>query len=179
VTAAARGVPFDPAPPSDPLSSADREELRRPAAAFVSLHNQERLRGCIGHTVVDRPLYLVVAEMARAAAREDTRFPIVTPEEVAALRIEISILSPFFPVSPDQIIPGSHGLFVSRGFYRGLLLPQVATYYHWDANRFLEETCRKAGLAPDAWKHGATVRAFTAEIIAESTEEHTNHPVAG
>ncbi len=111
---------------------------------------------------------IVVADMARAAALEDSRFPPVTPEEVPGIEIEISVLSPFFFIAPDQIIPGVHGLFVRRGFHRGLLLPQVAETHHWDGMRLLQETCKKAGLPPDAWQHGATIEAFTADILSES-----------
>jgi AmmeMemoRadiSam system protein A len=165
LTAAASGEPYDsPRAPSH-LPPADRDELERPRAAFVTLHQDGELRGCIGHTATDTPLREVVAEMSRAAALEDSRFPPVTPDEVPGVDLEISVLSPFFPIAPDQIVPGVHGLVVQRGFCRGLLLPQVATAFNWTAARFLEETCRKAGLSPEAWKHGASLRGFTAELI--------------
>lgn len=165
LTAAARGEPYDAPGALSHLPPADREEVERPRAAFVTLHQEGQLRGCIGHTATDTPLRVVVAEMTRAAALEDSRFPPVTPDEVPGIELEISVLSPFFPISPDQVVPGVHGLAVQCGFCRGLLLPQVATAYHWDAGRLLEETCRKAGLSPDAWKHGASLRGFTAELI--------------
>jgi hypothetical protein len=166
--AAAREERYDPPAPPEELPAPDRTELDCPRAVFVSLHREGRLRGCVGHTVPDLPLRIVVADMARAAALEDSRFPAVAPEEVPEIELEISVLSPFFPIAPDQIVPGTHGLFVRRGFSRGLLLPQVATAYHWDATRLLEETCRKAGLPADAWKHGASITAFTADLITES-----------
>lgn len=165
LTAAARGEPYHPPKAPSHLPPSDREELERPRAAFVTLHQDGDLRGCIGHTATDTPLRVVVAEMTSAAALEDSRFPPVTPDEVPGVELEISVLSPFFPISPDQIVPGVHGLVVQRGFRRGLLLPQVATAYHWDAQRLLEETCRKAGLSPEAWKHGASLQGFTAELV--------------
>ena len=168
VEAAAGGKPFDVPPPPGHLPPSDSQELERYRPAFVSLHKHARLRGCVGHTVSDLPLRVVVADMARAAALEDSRFPPLTPDEVPELEIEISVLSPFFSIPPDQIVPGTHGLLVRRGRQHGLLLPQVATIYHWDSIRFLEETCRKAGLPPDAWKQGAAVQAFTADLIDES-----------
>jgi AmmeMemoRadiSam system protein A len=168
VEAAARGHPFRTPPPPAELPSSDREELERYRAAFVSLHKQGSLRGCVGHTATDLPLRIVVAEMARAAATDDTRFPKVTPDEVVEIEVEISVLSPFFSIQPEQIVPGKHGLLVRRGLHRGLLLPQVAAAHQWTAARLLEETCRKAGLSPDAWKHGASVEAFTADVICDS-----------
>jgi len=79
---------------------------------------------------------------------------------------EISVLSPIETVADLQSIEiGTHGLIVSRGNARGLLLPQVAVQQHWDRERFLSETCRKAGLPPTAWKQGATIQRFTAEVF--------------
>lgn len=170
--AAARGKGFDPPPPPAHLPPSDHAELARPRAAFVTLHRQGHLRGCVGNTAFDTPLTQVVADMARAAALEDSRFPPVAPNEVPEIDLEISVLSPLFPIAPDQIVPGAHGLLVRRGLHRGLLLPQVATLYNWDSLRLLEETCRKAGLPPDAWKRGATVEAFTADILSESDFPH-------
>jgi AmmeMemoRadiSam system protein A len=121
-----------------------------------------------------------VIEAAGSAAVEDPRFASVTLPELPELRIEISVLTP--PVdlrelgvpanaTPRQIAaavrPGTHGLLISQGHRRGLLLPQVATEYGWSAERFLTETCHKAGLPGDAWQHGAKIEAFTAEIIHE------------
>ena len=149
------------------LGSEDRRELERPKAAFVSLHKHGKLRGCVGHVAFDTPLKQVVAEMAQAAALDDTRFPPVSASEVPDLEIEISVLSSFFPIRPEEVTPGVHGLAVRQGWRRGLLLPQVATAQQWDAKRFLSETCRKAGLEPEAWKHGAELEGFTAEVIGE------------
>ena len=165
LTAAARGRSYHPPQAPSHLPPADRDELERPRAAFVTLHQDGDLRGCIGHTATDTPLRVVVAEMTSAAALEDSRFPPVTPAEVPGVELEISVLSPFFPISPGQIVPGVHGLVVQRGLCRGLLLPQVATAYNWNAEQLLEETCRKAGLPPEAWKHGASLQGFTAELI--------------
>jgi CDP-diacylglycerol--glycerol-3-phosphate 3-phosphatidyltransferase len=171
VDAAGRGEPI-PAPEVPPdLPLADQTELARPYAVFVSLHKQGQLRGCVGHIGFETPLRQLVPEMAQAAALDDARFDPVSPEEVPDLDIEISVLSRFFPIEPDQIVPGVHGLLARRGIHRGILLPQVALEHNWDAVRFLNETCRKAGLPPDAWTRGATIEAFTADIIGE--EKHS------
>jgi AmmeMemoRadiSam system protein A len=144
-------------------------ELNLFAGAFVTLQLHHRLRGCIGQIVSDQPLVRVVAQCARAAALEDARFAPVRPHEVAGIEIEISVLSPLVEVTPERIEVGKHGLVVSRGWQRGVLLPQVAPELHLSALRFLEETCLKAGLDRDAWKDEETkIQAFTAEIFRES-----------
>jgi AmmeMemoRadiSam system protein A len=139
------------------------------AGAFVSLHLRGRLRGCIGQVEPVEALAEAVARCAVAAAVEDPRFEPVSPGELADLEIEISILSPLTPIQPEEIEVGKHGLLVTRDRMRGLLLPQVATQYHWPRERFLEEACRKAGLERDAWKDPASrIEAFTAEVFSEA-----------
>ncbi|HYL68311.1 MAG TPA: AmmeMemoRadiSam system protein A [Candidatus Limnocylindria bacterium] len=145
------------------------EILQRPAGAFVTLRRRGRLRGCIGQLVTRDPLIQVVAYCAKAAALEDPRFEPVHPHELTELEIELSVLSPLFEITFDQIVIGRHGLLISRGWQRGVLLPQVAAEFGWPAERFLEETCTKAGLERDAWKHPDTrVDGFTAEIFSEA-----------
>ncbi len=135
--------------------------------AFVTLHLQSKLRGCIGYVLPAQSLYGTVAEAARAAALEDPRFPPVTPAETPQLKIEISVLSPLQPIRPEEVIVGQHGLVVTQGNRRGLLLPQVPVEWNWDCETFLAQTCMKAGLPPDAWQHGAQLQAFTAEVFGE------------
>ncbi len=141
--------------------------LREKRGAFVTLRKGGHLRGCIGYFEAAKPLYLIVRECAVAAALRDPRFDPLSPEELPKLRLEISVLSPLTDSPPDQIEVGRHGLLVSRGFQRGLLLPQVAVEWKWDRKRFLEETCLKAGLPPDAWQHGARIQVFTAQVFSE------------
>ncbi len=135
--------------------------------AFTTLHLQGRLRGCIGYVLPTHSLYKTVAETARAAAFEDPRFEPVTLEEAPALKIEISVLSGLRPIDPAQVTVGKHGLVVTEGSRRGLLLPQVPVEWDWGRETFLAQTCLKAGLAPDAWLHGAELQAFTAEVFGE------------
>jgi len=145
------------------------EDLAQPAGAFVTLRSRGRLRGCIGQLPSGIPLIVVVAYCARAAALEDPRFDPVRPEELAEIDIEISVLSNPEDVTPEQIEIGRHGLVVSKAGQRGLLLPQVAVQFGWDAKRFLEETCVKGGLDRNAWTESSTrVQAFAAEIFTES-----------
>jgi AmmeMemoRadiSam system protein A len=145
------------------------EVLRQPGGAFVTLHRRGRLRGCVGQLPSKQPLVEVVAHCAKAAALEDPRFKPVRADEVAEIEIELSILSGLEDVTLGRIEAGKHGLVVSRGRQRGVLLPQVATEFRWQAARFLEETCVKAGLEREAWKDPQTrIQAFTAEVFSES-----------
>ena len=139
-------------------------ELR---GAFTTLHLQGRLRGCVGYVAAVYPLYRTVAETAVAAAFGDTRFNPVGIEEAPHIRTEISVLSPVFPIRPEDIEIGKHGLLITKDSRRGLLLPQVPVEHGWDRLMFLTQTCCKAGLPPDAWKHGATLEAFVAEVFRE------------
>jgi AmmeMemoRadiSam system protein A len=151
----------------------DDEVLRQPGGAFVTLHRRGRLRGCVGQLPSRDPLIEVVAHCAKAAALEDPRFKPVRTEEVAEIEIELSILSPLQDTTLEKIETGKHGLVVSRGWQRGVLLPQVATEFKWQATRFLEETCVKAGLEREAWQDAHTrIQAFTAEVFSESALKH-------
>jgi len=155
------------------------EALRTPCGAFVTLTKGRQLRGCIGHIEALRPLYATVRECARAAALEDPRFDPVTPAELPSLQLEISILSPLLDITPQQVEVGRHGLLISRGAQRGLLLPQVAVEWNWNREQFLEETCMKAGLPADAWQNGARIQAFTAQVLKESSiGAHSSPPAA-
>jgi len=141
--------------------------ILEPRGAFTTLHLHGALRGCVGYVYPVKPLCRTVAETAVAAAFNDTRFPPVTTEEAAYLKIEISVLSPILPIAAEDIEAGRHGLVVTLGSRRGLLLPQVAAEFGLDARGFLEETCHKAGLPRDAWERGAVIEAFTAEVFHE------------
>ncbi len=136
---------------------------------FVSLHVGGRLRGCIGVIEPNEPLGETVVHCALGAAFEDVRFPPLRAEELPDMTVEVSLLTPMQVVRPEEVVVGQHGLFVSRGPRKGLLLPQVATEHHLTRDRFLEEACRKAGLPADSWKDAATeIRAFTCEIATET-----------
>jgi AmmeMemoRadiSam system protein A len=154
------------------------EVLREPGGAFVTLHRRGRLRGCVGQLPSKEPLVEVVAHCAKAAALEDPRFKPVRTDEIAEIEIELSILSGLEDVTLGRIEAGKHGLVVSRGWQRGVLLPQVATEFKWQAARFLEETCVKAGLEREAWKDPQTrIQAFTAEVFSESILQPGEKPL--
>ena len=126
------------------------------------------LRGCIGHTRADVPLYQAVQQMAVAAATSDPRFPPLTPEELSDVTVEISILSPFRRImDAAQVEVGVHGLMIYKDNQRGLLLPQVPVEQGWDRQEYLDNLCLKAGLPADCWREGATLYAFTALVFGE------------
>ena len=160
----ARGIPLDPPTP----------HFAEPRGAFTTLYLHDRLRGCVGYVLPISSVYRAVADTARAAAFEDNRFYPVTLDEARDLKIELSILSPPQPIAPEDIEIGRHGLLISMHGYRGLLLPQVPIEHHWDRETFLDQTCRKAGLPPDAWRKGATIEGFTAEVFGEKSPDQVS-----
>ena len=146
--------------------------LERSGGAFVSLHRGGELRGCIGRIRSAGPLYRTVQEMAVAAATQDYRFVPLSGGEIPEVEFEISVLTvPEVLSGVSEIRVGEHGLIVSAGGRSGLLLPQVATQYGWDAETFLSHTCGKAGLSMDAWKTGnILLEGFSAEVFSEAKE---------
>lgn len=152
-------------PETPPVGTA----LSEHAGAFVSLHEGEELRGCIGQIEPDRELYRIIQSCALSAALDDPRFPPVTAEQLPALNIEISVLTPLVRVTRiEDIEVGKHGLYIMMGSRRGLLLPQVATHYGWNREVFLSQTCRKAGLRENAWRdRPAAIYCFEAQVFSE------------
>lgn len=143
------------------------ESLKHKQGAFVTIKKKGELRGCIGYIQGFLPLYETVEKMAQHAAFNDPRFDALRPEELKDIEIEISVLSPLKKIENiDEIEVGKHGIYIEKGFYSGLLLPQVATEYGWDRKTFLEHTCYKAGLDKDAYKDKDTnIYIFTAEVF--------------
>ena len=131
----------------------EQAALREPAGAFVTLHSQGRLRGCIGSLMPSEPLYVTVSRMAQAAAFQDPRFPPLQPAEWPGVSLEISVLSPpALCPDPSLIEVGRHGLVLARRGRSGVFLPQVPVEQGWDRLRYLEALCGKAGLPPGSWK---------------------------
>ncbi len=158
------------------LSALERREIspspyppsfNAPRGAFTTIYFRDALRGCVGYPLPVTPLHRTIVETARGAAFEDTRFSPVTLEEARELEVSLSILSPLKPASPEEVKIGIHGLLVSQNGRRGLLLPQVPMEHGWDRVTFLEQGCRKAALPSNAWKSGATLEVFTAEIFGD------------
>ncbi|TAK66006.1 MAG: AmmeMemoRadiSam system protein A [Bacteroidetes bacterium] len=146
------------------------EALQAPSGAFVTLKKQDELRGCIGYIESDISVIETVQEVACKAAFNDPRFLPVTTDEVSSLEIEISVLTPPEQIQDiSKIEVGKHGLIMQKGLQRGLLLPQVPIEYGWDRETFLNQTARKAGLQPSAWKEKETkLFIFSAEVFNET-----------
>ena len=155
-----------------PPAAKGQGALEEKRGAFVCLKRRGRLRGCIGFIEARKPLARTVEEMAVAAALQDPRFPPLREEEMKEISLEISVLTPLRKTADvGQIEVGTHGLYVRKGSRAGLLLPQVATEYGWDRDTFLKETCRKAGLAPDAWRDPETeIYLFSADVFGDEQE---------
>jgi AmmeMemoRadiSam system protein B/AmmeMemoRadiSam system protein A len=141
--------------------------LKENRGAFVTLHKRGQLRGCIGYIEGHGPLHQTIEEMAEAAAFKDPRFTPVREKELPELDIEISVLTPLRRIKDvNEIQVGKHGIYIKKGWFSGLLLPQVATEYAWDRLTFLEHTCQKAGLPSNAWKEKDTeIYIFSADIF--------------
>jgi AmmeMemoRadiSam system protein A len=149
------------------------EALKTPAGAFVSLHKEGELRGCIGNFNPDEPLYLVVQDMAISASTKDYRFPRVRSEELKDIEIEISVLTPLKKIdSADEIILGKHGIYIKKGYNGGTFLPQVAVQTGWSLDEFLGHCARdKAGIGWNGWKD-ADLYTFEALIFDEREFKH-------
>jgi AmmeMemoRadiSam system protein B/AmmeMemoRadiSam system protein A len=141
--------------------------LKENRGAFVTIHKRGQLRGCIGYIEGRGPLHKTIEEMAEAAAFRDPRFTPVKEKELPELELEISVLTPLKKIKDvDEVQVGKHGIYIKKGWYAGLLLPQVATEYGWDRQAFLEHTCQKAGLPSNAWKEKDTeIYIFSADIF--------------
>jgi AmmeMemoRadiSam system protein A len=148
-------------------------ELQQQAGAFVTIKTHGRLRGCIGHVEGVQPLYKTIVDMAIAASTQDPRFPPMREDELAAMHLEISVMTPLQRIqNPEDVEVGTHGILLRRGLRSGLLLPQVATEHEWDRETFLEHTCMKAGLSPRDWQDPQTeVYVFSAQVFHESESE--------
>lgn len=136
---------------------------------FVTLHVRRCLQGCIGVVEAKEPLGEAIVHCAAGAALEDPRFTPMKADQLPDLSIEVSLLSPLSPISPESIEIGRHGLLILLHAQRGLLLPQVAIEHHLTREQFLEETCRKAGLRREAWRDSeARIFGFTCDVLSEN-----------
>ncbi len=151
-----------------PVFDVKEENLLKRVGCFVTIKSEGKLRGCLVQFTSDKPLYMLVREMAIAAATRDPRFYPMRSDDLGNFSLEISVLSPLEKIeSVDEIQVGKHGLYIEKNFYRGVLLPQVAVEFGWDRNTFLSQTCLKAGLGKDDWQDEAEIYIFSAEVFAE------------
>lgn len=144
------------------------KELKEKRGAFVTLKVNDELRGCIGYSLPYKPLYETIIDMAISAATQDFRFQSITQDELADTKIEISVLSLPEPVKNiKEIEVGKHGIIISKGSNKGLLLPQVPVEWNWDLETYLGHGCLKAGLDEEEWKKGACIEIFSAQVFSK------------
>lgn len=144
------------------------EELKEKRGAFVTFKVQDQLRGCIGYPLPIKPLYETIMDVVVSAATKDYRFQPLTLEELSEAKIEISVLSLPKPVKDvKEIEVGKHGIIISKGSSKGLLLPQVPVEWNWDLKTYLSHGCLKAGLEKNEWKKGVSIEIFSAQVFSE------------
>jgi AmmeMemoRadiSam system protein A len=147
-----------------------RDEAPLKQGAFVTIFCKGELRGCLGRVTSDLPLLELIDHLAQEVADRDPRFDPVRPGELPDISLEVSVLTPEREIaSVDEIEVGRHGLIVEQGSRRGLLLPQVPTEHDWNRETFVAQTCLKAGLPVDAWRHGARMFVFEAQVFGEGS----------
>ncbi|MFC2160262.1 AmmeMemoRadiSam system protein A [Acidobacteriota bacterium] len=135
---------------------------------FVTLKIQGKLRGCIGYPIPFKSLYATIIDAAISAASSDYRFSPLTKEELQETNIEISVLTPPRPIEDiHEIKVGVHGIIISKGPNKGLLLPQVPVEWKWDLETYLEHGCQKAGLNKNEWRKGVKIEIFSAQVFSE------------
>ena len=153
-----------------PLQRLTLDGLPTSSGVFVTVRIAGALRGCLGTLDDECRLDREIVRCAAEAASVDPRFPPVTAEELETLAIDISVLGPLEPIDPQEpgaFVIGQHGLVVEKGRSRGLLLPQVAVEWSWTPEKFLQQTCIKAGLSPHAWRSEASVYRFSADVFGD------------
>lgn len=144
------------------------DKLSEEVGCFVTIKADDKLRGCIGNFISNKPLHRLVQEMAIAAATQDPRFYPMKESDLGSFKLEISVLSPLRKIAAvDEIQVGVHGIYLERNVHRGVLLPQVAVEHGWDRETFLQQTSRKAGMGLDDWKDNTDIYVFSATVFNE------------
>lgn len=151
-----------------PAIECGEEIFKQKRGAFVTLKIKEELRGCIGYPIPFKSLADTIVDAAISAATKDFRFSPLQQKELPLVKIEISVLSLPEPVhNLSEIEVGKHGIIITKGLNKGLLLPQVPLEWGWDRDTFLSHGCLKAGLDEDDWKKGVQVEKFSAQVFSE------------
>jgi AmmeMemoRadiSam system protein A len=142
------------------------------SGVFVSVYCRGDLRGCLGTLEIAESLAVAIVRLAAEVSHRDHRFAPIRVQELNEVALELSVLTlPELVADLDSIEVGRDGLIIEQGTHRGLLLPQVAVEHEWDRVMFLAQTCVKAGLRPDAWRYGATVWRFRADVFGRALSE--------
>jgi len=145
------------------------EKFDMKRGAFVTIHKEGDLRGCIGYPLPVSPLFNAIVDNAVSAAFEDPRFPPLDAIEFKKIDIEISVLTvPLKVENHNEVKVGSDGIIISKHGFRGLLLPQVPVEQGWNLEQYISYGCMKAGLPDDEWKRGVNIEVFQAEVFGEN-----------
>jgi MEMO1 family protein len=153
-------------PPATALGADLPALLAAPGAAFITLRRNGQLRGCIGSPVATRPLAIDVSQHAFNAAFRDPRFPTLHFDELTALELSVSVLTP--PVAMRfideadllaQLQPHVDGLIIEDAGRRALFLPSVWEELR-DKRQFLGTLKLKAGLPAEHFSASFTARRF-------------------
>jgi AmmeMemoRadiSam system protein A len=151
-----------------PKEKIEDKVLNEKRGAFVTLKVNDQLRGCIGYPLPRKSLWETISDVAISAATQDFRFESITLEELPDTKIEISVLSlPKQIKDIKKIEVGKHGIVISKGPCKGLLLPQVPLEWKWDLETYLSHGCLKAGLDKKEWKKGVNIEIFSAQVFSE------------
>lgn len=151
-----------------PKERIEDKVLKEKRGAFVTLKVNDQLRGCIGYPLPRKSLWETISDVAISAATQDFRFESITLEELPDTKIEISVLSLPKPIKDvKKIEVGKHGIIISKGPCKGLLLPQVPLEWNWDLEAYLSHGCLKAGLDENEWKKGVNIEIFSAQVFSE------------
>ncbi len=150
----------------------DNPHFKEKRGVFVTLHKKGQLRGCIGYPLPIKPLIEAVVDNAVSSATEDPRFRPVSINELSDIDLEISILTVPKKVKGDEeVVVGRDGIIISKGFNRGLLLPQVPTEQGWDVEEYISHGCMKAGLPMDEWRRGVQIETFEGIVFGEKESD--------
>jgi AmmeMemoRadiSam system protein A len=151
-----------------PAMETNEAAFKQKRGAFVTLKVKDMLRGCIGYVIPHKSLFETIVDVAISSATKDIRFSPIRQDELHNTQIEISVLSQPKPIKDiSEVEVGKHGIIVTRGLNRGLLLPQVPVEWGWDREEYLRHGCLKAGIEEDAWKKDAQIEIFSAQVFSE------------
>jgi len=153
---------------TSPSMETDDVTFKQKRGAFVTIKVKDQLRGCIGYPIPHKPLFETIIDIAISAATKDFRFSPLEQKELHETKIEISVLNqPQLIKDISEIEVGKHGIIITKGLSRGLLLPQVPVEWGWDRETFLSHGCMKAGIEEEAWKKDTQIEIFTAQVFSE------------
>ena len=148
--------------------ASDNPKFQAKRGVFVTLHKKGDLRGCIGYPLPVKPLIEAVVDNAVSSSTEDYRFQSVKLKELEDIDIEISVLTvPQKVDSYKDVQVGRDGIIISKGFRKGLLLPQVPVEQGWNLEEYISYGCMKANLPMDEWKKGVEIETFQGIVFGE------------